>query len=293
MKCKICSGPSEPLFTAQVLGRHDVAYFRCGQCGFIQTEQPFWLAEAYTEPVSVYDVWAVSRPLNQCAHVANLIDRYFGDSPLPFLDFGGGTGLFARRMRDLGYPFLRSDAYSPNLYARFFDITDHPNSGKFSLITCFEVFEHLPNPLDELTAMFGLGDTIFFSTNLVPAGVKAEKDWDYFAPFHGQHVSFYTVAALQELARATGSRLFTNGADQHLLTRANLRLTQPGFEEIVSGRPSNLLRRAMQKAGHAMLRLSRWPSKRSTRESLTWTDFLHVRDKRRAPPEAGTGVVDK
>ena len=123
--------------------------------------------------------------------------------------------------------------------------------------------------------MFDLADSVFFSTTLAPAGVKAAEDWDYFAPFHGQHVSFYTVAALQELAAATGSRLFTNGLDQHLLTRANLRLTQAEFEEIVSGRPSNLLRRAMQKAGHALLRLSR-RSKWRTRDSLTFPDFGYV-----------------
>ena len=278
MNCKICGRPAEPLFTARVLDRHDVTYFRCGRCGFIQTEEPFWLAEAYTDAVSVYDVWAVSRPVNDCVRIARLIDRCFADSPLPFLDFGGGTGIFTRRMRDLGYPFLRADAYSPNLYARLFDITDHPHAARFSLITCFEVFEHLPNPLKELAAMFALADTVFFSTTLAPAGVKAAADWDYFAPFHGQHVSFYTVATLQELAAATGSRLFTNGMDQHLLTRANLRLTQAEFEEIVSGRPSNLLRRAMQKAGHALLRLSR-RAKWRTRDSLTFPDFGYVCEK--------------
>src|SRR5476651_488012 len=121
MHCKVCHRPSGPLFKARVLNRHDVTYFQCAHCGFIQTEEPYWLAEAYLDPVSAYDVWAVSRPLNQCARAARLIDRCCPDHALPFLDFGGGTGLFTRRMRDLGYPFLRADAYSPNLYARFFD----------------------------------------------------------------------------------------------------------------------------------------------------------------------------
>jgi hypothetical protein len=279
MKCNICGQPTEPLFTARVLDRHEVSYFRCGRCGFMQTEEPFWLAEAYTEAVSVYDVWAVSRPLNDSARIARLLDRCGADRTVPGLDFGGGTGIFTRRMRDLGYPFLRADAYSANLYARFFDLTDHPHPAKFSLITCFEVFEHLPNPRKELAAMFELSDTVFFSTTLAPAGLKTAKDWDYFAPFHGQHVSFYTVAALQELAAATGSRLFTNGEDQHLLTRTNLRFTQPEFGEIVSGRPSSLFRRVLQKAGNALLRLAR-PAHWRPRDSLTYPDFGYVCEKR-------------
>jgi len=279
MKCKICSRPAEPLFSARVLDRYDVAYFRCGHCGFIQTEEPYWLAEAYSDAVSVYDVWAVSRPVNDCLRVARLIDRCFADAALPFLDFGGGTGIFTRRMRDLGYPFLRADAYSPNLYARFFDITDHPHANRFALITCIEVFEHLPDPLGELAALFKLSDTVYFSTTLALEGLRAARDWDYFAPFHGQHVSFYTVPALRELAAATGSRLLTNGTDQHLLTRADLRLTQAQFAEIASGRPANPLRRALQRAGNALLHLSRRPKGRM-RDSLTFPDHCYVRDKR-------------
>jgi hypothetical protein len=186
-------------------------------------------------------------------------------------------------MRDLGYPFLRADAYSPNLYARFFDITDHPHSNRFSLVTCIEVFEHLPHPLEDLSALFKLSDTVYFSTTLAPEGLKTPKDWDYFAPFHGQHVSFYTVPALRELAAATGSRLLTNGTDQHLLTRADLRLTQVEFEEIVRGRPANPLRRALQKAGNALLYLSRRPM-RGMRDSLTFPDHCYVRERRRGQP---------
>ena len=275
MMCKICGQRAKLLFSARILDRHVVGYFRCERCGFIQTEEPFWLAEAYADAVSVFDVWAVSRPLGDALRVARLIDQCWPDGTQTFLDFGGGTGILTRRMRDLGYPFLRSDAYSANLYARFFDDTDNPTSIHFPLITCFEIFEHLPNPRPELARLFKLTDTIFFSTNLVPPAVKTAGDWDYFAPVHGQHVSFYTVAALQELAASTCSRLLTNGANYHILTRADLLLSQAQFEEIVSGRPASLMRRALQKAGHALLRLAR-PSRLKPRDSLTFPDYGYV-----------------
>ncbi len=278
MNCKICGHPAEQLFSARILGKYDVAYSRCSACGFMQTEEPYWLVEAYADAVSVYDVWSVSRPWQHSTAVARLIEHCFADSALPFLDFGGGTGIFVRAMRDLGYPFLRADAYSPNLYARLFDLTDHPSLRKFSLITCFEVFEHLPDPLADLRSMFALADTVFISTNLIPAGVKSVDDWYYFAPFHGQHVSFYTVAALQELARITGSRLLTDGENHHLLTRADLGLTPADFAEIVTSRPAGLVRRMMRKAGNALLHLSR-SSKWRHRDSLTWPDYVHVTEK--------------
>ena len=295
MNCNICGRPAEPLFTTRVLGRHEVTYHRCGRCGFIQTDEPFWLAEAYKDAINIYDVWAVSRPIHDCEMVVRLIDRCFAGTGLPFLDFGGGHGIFTRRMRDKGYPFLRSDTYTPNLYARCFDVTDYPRESRFALIACFEVFEHLPDPIKELRALFELADTVVFSTNIAPAGLKKEGDWNYFAPYHGQHVSFYTVAALEELAAATGSRLYTDRLDHHLLTRANLRLTQAQFVGIASGHPSNRLRRLLQKAGNALLRLSRPRSQWKPRESLTFADFNRVCEitkKEPGFPENKPGVMD-
>jgi len=45
MNCKICSSNSSHIFSHDVLKKYNVKYFKCENCGFIQTENPYWLEE--------------------------------------------------------------------------------------------------------------------------------------------------------------------------------------------------------------------------------------------------------
>ena len=92
-------------------------------------------------------------------------------------------------------------------------------TGHVDLTTAFEVFEHLPEPRAALREMLGVAPAIFFSTELVPAQTPTSVgDWWYFAPEHGQHISFYTYRALQHLAIEFGLHLYTDGFSLHLLS---------------------------------------------------------------------------
>lgn len=52
MKCKIC-GSDAPFFSeADILKKHHVKYYKCSSCGFIQTEAPYWLSEAYSDAIT-------------------------------------------------------------------------------------------------------------------------------------------------------------------------------------------------------------------------------------------------
>jgi hypothetical protein len=53
-------------------------------------------------------------------------------------------------MRDKGFNFYLHDTFCNNLFAKHFDISDLPNYNSFDLLTAFEVFEYLENPIDEL-----------------------------------------------------------------------------------------------------------------------------------------------
>ena len=61
MKCKICDGAVRHLFAKKVLHKYDVAYFQCLHCRFIQTEQPYWLGEAYEKAIARLDIGLVWR----------------------------------------------------------------------------------------------------------------------------------------------------------------------------------------------------------------------------------------
>jgi len=45
--CRLCGGEARLYGGRSVLGKYEVAYYECGQCGSLQTEEPYWLEEAY------------------------------------------------------------------------------------------------------------------------------------------------------------------------------------------------------------------------------------------------------
>jgi hypothetical protein len=69
------------------------------------------------------------------------------------------------------------------------------------MITCFEVFEHFENPMEEFSEINELSDHILFSTELQPKNPAKIKDWWYLTPETGQHLAFYTEKSLTVLAK--------------------------------------------------------------------------------------------
>lgn len=205
MNCKICSSTSKHIFTQKVLAKYDVKYFQCSKCFFIQTEQPYWLKEAYSSAITNLDLGLVYR--NQLfVPKVDLIIQLFCDIDSRFLDYGGGYGLMVRMMRDKGYDFYRQDNYCDNLFAKDFDLNDLPIERKknFELVSAFEVFEHLENPLDDVKAISLYSNNILFSTEILPNKSVRPDNWWYFSPETGQHISLYSEESLQALSNKLG-----------------------------------------------------------------------------------------
>src|SRR5437764_1504467 len=106
MLCNICEHDSRPFATAKLLHQYDVQYYRCVECGFVQTETPYWIDEAYTDPINESDVGLVSRNIS-FSRVTSFVISAFFDADARFMDYGGGYGLFVRLMRDMGFDFYR------------------------------------------------------------------------------------------------------------------------------------------------------------------------------------------
>jgi hypothetical protein len=215
MKCGICAAASGEFSRGRMLERHDVRFYRCPSCGFIQTEKPYWLKEAYAEAITRADVGLFRRNLRQ-AKVAKAVIATFFQSDARFVDFGGGYGLLARLMRDAGFDFHRWDAHCDNLFARGFAAKP---DGSFELLTAFELFEHLADPVAEVEHMLSFAPNIFFTTELIPEPVPAPSQWWYYGLDHGQHVSFYTKQSLYRLAERFSLHLVTDGRSRHLMTK--------------------------------------------------------------------------
>lgn len=215
MTSKITGGPTESLFTAKLLNKYDVRFYRCKATGFIQTEEPYWLPESYSSAITKLDVGLVMRNENLVALTAPLLWRYFNHEGT-FLDYAGGYGLFTRMMRDRGFDFVHTDPYCQNIFAEYHDLAGLPATTKFEGVTAFEVFEHLAQPVAEIEAIARFSENLFFTTELLPPNVT--KNWWYFSLETGQHVSFYTKEALQSIAGKLGRRYYTDGKWRHLLT---------------------------------------------------------------------------
>lgn len=220
MKSKITGGETTLLFTAKLLDKYTVSYYRCNQTGFIQTEEPYWLAEAYSSAIANLDVGLVLRNLNMVKVVEPVINNFF-DHKKEFLDFAGGYGLFTRLMRDKGFDFYNTDKFCQNVFAQYFDLADEPHPDKFEMLTAFEVFEHLNDPMQEIAELFKYSDNILFSTEIVPdiSNIKSVDDWWYFVPEIGQHVAFYTIEALEYIAQKNDTNLYSNGRSVHLFSK--------------------------------------------------------------------------
>jgi glycosyltransferase involved in cell wall biosynthesis len=220
LKCKVCESDSHTFAQSILLGKYEVDYFQCCNCGFIQTEEPYWLEEAYSDVIARTDVGLVFRNNNLSRQAAHIIFHLFNHDA-KFLDYGAGYGLFVRMMRDLGFNFYWSDKYCTNLFAKSFEL-DEAASDCYELVTVFEVFEHFVNPIEEIENILKFSQNVLFSTELLPENNPKPNEWWYYAPHEGQHISIYTLKTLSLIADKYDLNFYSNGSSLHLITEKKL-----------------------------------------------------------------------
>lgn len=266
--CNVCKSSVAFLFEALVLNKYRAKYYKCTGCSFIQTETPYWLSEAYKSPIALLDVGLLYRNITLSTEVPPILER-ITSSLSAYLDYGGGYGIFVRIMRDKGYNFYLFDKYSENLFAKHFELQDYATGERFVALTAFEVFEHLPDPLSEINAMFKYADTIVFSTELQPtAEIASVDDWWYFVPETGQHVAFYHFNTLLELAGMFNCYLYSNKRNIHVLSKNKL-----SEDPFLEKGPVSLMERIVNRI------LGRRPKTHPHRQSLLLKDFEHYKKK--------------
>lgn len=203
MQCPVCSETMGWVFNAMVLRKYDARYIRCTGCGFMQVENPHWLKEAYGSPINLSDTGLVTRNISICLKLVTLIYLQLNQRSR-YIDVAGGYGMLVRLMRDFGFLFYWSDAYCENLLARGFEA--EPDGPPAETITAFEVLEHVENPVlfieDNLQRY--RAKNIVFSTEVYHGQAAPQQSWDYYGFNHGQHISFYQLETLRQLAGRLG-----------------------------------------------------------------------------------------
>ena len=195
--CRLCGGSLRERFVLTVLDRHEVKYYTCASCGSLQTERPYWLDEAYTRgALADVDTGAVMRALDKQATVVSLLKVLGLPRESRVLDFGGGTGLLCRLLRDSGVDARLLEPRGSHELSPGHSIDEVDEM--FDVICAFEVVEHLAEPLEVLDPVLTFGETVLIGTEPY---VGQDETWWYLTPSTGQHVFFYSPAAFEWLAR--------------------------------------------------------------------------------------------
>lgn len=214
--CRICKSKVSKIFSSNILQKYSVEYFQCSRCEYIQTENPYWLEEAYNSPINVSDTGMIMRNL-WFRNVAATTIFFLFDCKGKFLDYGGGYGVFVRMMRDVGYDFYWQDKYTENLFAQGFEFAETEKM-PIELLTCFEAFEHFVDPLAEFENLLCISRNILLSSEFVPEPLPSPSEWWYYGVEHGQHIGFYQKKTFLYLAKKYNLHFYTNSQNIHLLT---------------------------------------------------------------------------
>jgi hypothetical protein len=229
--CKICGSPA-PLFDIVDFNKicsHrnvyefgfsgiQVPYYRCGGCDFLFTDlTDDWSTDDFSrfiyndDYLKVDGDYAGARAVGLARHLRPALD---GCQSLRILDYGSGAGGFAEEMKSFGFAEVVS--YDP------FSARQRPE-GVFDLITCFEVVEHSPRPLEtlgDMTSRLAGDGAILVGQTLQPENIESiRSSWWYLAPRNG-HVSTYSEYTFMHLAARFGLEYYRG--DQYIFARARL-----------------------------------------------------------------------
>jgi hypothetical protein len=222
MSCAICGALMAEAFEALVLGRHNVRFYHCAQCGFLCPEKPYWLAEAYRSALARSDTGIIARNLRTAQKLSAILYFALGDDgAAKWLDYGGGHGVLARLMRDRGFDFYWHDPYAENVFTRGFE---HRADRVYDGVTAIEVLEHTADPVHFVAqAIAGTqARTLILTTETYEGPPPAPQAWWYYGLDTGQHIAFFQKRTLKRLAERFGLGCFSAG-NVHLLTQRRVR----------------------------------------------------------------------
>ncbi|WP_020409971.1 class I SAM-dependent methyltransferase [Hahella ganghwensis] len=175
-----------------------VEYYRCQRCGYMftpffdQWEHHDFQQRIYNQDYLLADPpFAGERPERLAAYLTDLLGTDYRH--ISMLDYGGGEGLLEQYLNRQGISHCTT--YDP-----YHHTNSLPPEGKFSLVTAFEVVEHVQDQYQlfrELCSLTENDGVLLFSTLLQPENIdRVGTDWWYVCPRNG-HMAFHTQESLK------------------------------------------------------------------------------------------------
>lgn len=197
-----------------------IDYLLCDGCGFCFSPGiARWSKEEFAERiyndgyVAVDPDYLEARPRANAQAVASMFGKHV--LTIRHLDYGGGNGLLSSTLFAEGWD---SQSYDP-----FVD-GDAVPTGRFNLITCFEVFEHVPDIhvlADALASLLDNPGIVIFSTLVSDGQIRRGESltWWYAGPRNG-HISLFSRRSLTLLGERHGLRFGSFSPNLHAYWRA-------------------------------------------------------------------------
>jgi hypothetical protein len=227
--CCLCGAPSDLKFELPLVSGLTGHYYECRRCQFLRSDHlddPAALRIVYSNTLGDADVGAAWR--ERCVADRMVQLAAFGLFPpkqqCRLLDFGCGPGYVASLLRyRKGWEVYGFEPYLPPLYLPTSTLVNRDQvlaHAPFNIIIASEVLEHFIDQASNLRDISEvMADTGFlYVTTGLYRTPGCDKNWTYLAPQGGQHVSFYSRSAINEVKRILGaSAVYQVGAEYEWL----------------------------------------------------------------------------
>lgn len=194
-----------------------IYYYLCEACGFcFAPEFQRWSQRDFVDRIynagyaEVDPDYAGPRPQAN----ARFIEQLFGNSrgKIRHIDYGAGAGLLSDVLSAAGWESSPYDPFAAQAASR--------PSGRFELITAFEVFEHVADVsrlMKDLVELMAQESVLLFSTLLSDGEIARNQRlaWWYAAPRNG-HISLFSGRSLALALGGAGLNLASFSVGMHL-----------------------------------------------------------------------------
>ena len=197
-----------------------IYYALCDHCGFcFAPEMQQWTMEEFSTRIYNDDYVLVdpdylgARPHSYALMLTEMFAKNVLD--IRHLDYGGGNGDLSNELFAAGW---NSMSYDP-----FVDGPLRGDLGRFDLVTCFEVFEHVPDVnqlISTLSSVVKEDGMVLFSTFVSDGKIARNQrlQWWYASPRNG-HISLFSRTSLGLLGEKAGFKLVSCSANLHAYWR--------------------------------------------------------------------------